>query len=243
MDLLNWLSPQFRLTLGYNLAMTKILLVEDDTQLANNVKEWLEREHYNVDVANDGADGLQLFEHNDYDLSILDWELPSMTGVEICKRIRLMRPGARVIFLTGRGDMDDKLAGYEVGADDYLTKPFQAKELSARVRALLRRIDKGQEPILRAHDIELESKTFKVSKAGKPLNLLPKEFALLEFFMRNPNQNYSAKSLLRELWPTDSDAGEDAVRTQIKTLRRKITGPQEECPIVNEFNVGYRFEV
>jgi DNA-binding response OmpR family regulator len=231
----------FRLKLRYNLAMTKILLVEDDTQLAQNVKEWLEREHYNVDVANDGADGLQLFEHNDYDLSILDWELPSMTGVEICKRIRVMSPGARVIFLTGRGDMNDKLTGYDVGADDYLTKPFQAKELSARVRALLRRIDTDQIPILRAHDIELESKSFKVSKGGKPLNLLPKEFALLQFFMQHPNQAYHAKALLKELWPTESDAGEDAVRTQIKTLRRKITGPGEECPIVNEFSVGYKF--
>jgi two-component system, OmpR family, manganese sensing response regulator len=223
--------------------MTKILLVEDDTQLADNVKEWLEREHYNVDVAYDGADGLQLFEHNDYDLSILDWELPSMTGVEICKQIRLMRPKARVIFLTGRGDMHDKLLGYETGVDDYVVKPFHAKEFSARVRALLRRVDKGQEPVLRAHDLELVSKTFKVSKAGKPLNLLPKEFALLEFFMQHPNQVYSAKSLLREIWPTDSDAGEDAVRTQIKTLRRKITAPGQGCPIVNELNVGYRFEI
>jgi DNA-binding response OmpR family regulator len=223
--------------------MTKILLVEDDRQLAINVKEWLEREHYNVDVAHDGADGLQLFEHNDYDLSILDWELPSMSGLEICKHIRIMRPGARVIFLTGRGDMDDKLAGYEVGADDYLVKPFLAKELSARVRALLRRIETNQLTVLRAHDLELESKSFTVSKGGKALNLLPKEFALLEFFMQHPNQVYSAKSLLKELWPSDSDAGEDAVRTQIKTLRRKITATGENCPLVNEFNVGYKFEV
>jgi DNA-binding response OmpR family regulator len=223
--------------------MTKILLVEDDIQLAERVKEWLTLEHYTVDVANDGADGLQLFKTNDYDLSILDWQLPSMTGVEICKSIRLSRPEALVMFLTGKSEIEDKEHGFDIGADDYLVKPFHLKELSARVRALLRRIDTTQAPILRAHDLELESESFRALKGGKPLNLLPKEFVLLEFFMKHPNQVFNSKALLKALWPADSDAGEDTVRTHIKNLRRKISGPDEECSIVNVFGVGYKLEV
>jgi DNA-binding response OmpR family regulator len=223
--------------------MTKILLVEDDRQLAERVKEWLTHEHYTVDVANDGADGLQLFETNDYDLSILDWQLPSMTGLEICKRIRAKSPESLVMFLTGKSEIEDKELGFDIGADDYLVKPFHLKELSARVRALLRRIDTTQVPILRAHDLELESESFKVRKAGKPLNLLPKEFVLLEYFMKHPNQVFNSKALLKALWPADSEAGEDTVRTHIKNLRRKITGPDQECCIVNVFGVGYKLEV
>jgi DNA-binding response OmpR family regulator len=223
--------------------MTKILLVEDDTQLAERVQEWLTLEHYIVDVANDGADGLQLFQTNDYDLSILDWQLPSMTGVEICKSIRLSRPEALVMFLTGKSDIHDKELGFDIGADDYLVKPFHLKELSARVRALLRRIDTTQAPILRALDLELESESFRASKGGERLSLLPKEFVLLEFFMKHPNQVFNSKALLKALWPADSDAGEDTVRTHIKNLRRKITGPDEECSIVNVFGVGYKLEV
>jgi DNA-binding response OmpR family regulator len=223
--------------------MTKILLVEDDKQLAERVKEWLTLEHYTVDVANDGADGLQLFKTNEYDLSILDWQLPTMSGLEICQAIRVSHPQALVMFLTGKSEIDDKEKGFDTGADDYLVKPFHLKELSARVRALLRRIDTTQVPILKAHDIELESESFRASKGGKPLNLLPKEFVLLEFFMRHPNQVYNSKALLKSLWPADSDAGEDTVRTHIKNLRRKITGPDEECSIVNVFGVGYKLEV
>jgi DNA-binding response OmpR family regulator len=223
--------------------MTKILLVEDDKQLAERVREWLALEHYTVDVANDGADGLQLFQTNDYDLSILDWQLPSMTGLDICKNIRIKRPEALVMFLTGRSEIEDKELGFDIGADDYLVKPFHLKELSARVRALLRRIDTIQAPILRAHDLELKSESFTASKGGKPLNLLPKEFVLLEFFMKHPNQVFNSKALLKALWPADSDAGEDTVRTHIKNLRRKITGPGEECSIVNVFGVGYKLEV
>ncbi|MBS1993848.1 MAG: response regulator transcription factor [Cyanobacteria bacterium SZAS LIN-3] len=223
--------------------MTKILLVEDDKQLATQTQEWLKHEHYTVDVAHDGADGLQLFEHNDYDLTILDWQLPSMSGIDLCKRIRATRPDALVMFLTGKVEIDDKELGFDTGADDYLTKPFHLKELSARVRALLRRIDTTQAPVLKAHDLELESESFKATKAGKPLNLLPKEFVLLEFFMKHPNQVYNARALLKALWPADSEAGEDTVRTHIKNLRRKITAESEECCIVNVFGVGYKLEV
>jgi len=223
--------------------MTKILLVEDDRQLAERVREWLVHEHYTVDVANDGADGLQLFQTNDYDLSILDWQLPSMSGLEICKKIRAISPESLVMFLTGRGEIADKELGFDLGADDYLVKPFHLKELSARIRALLRRIDTAQLPVLRAHDLELESESFKATKAGKPLNLLPKEFVLLEYFLKHPNQVFNSKALLKALWPADSEAGEDTVRTHIKNLRRKITGPNQECPIVNVFGVGYKLEV
>jgi len=223
--------------------MTKILLVEDDIQLAERTQEWLRHEHYTVDLAHDGADGLQLFEHNEYDLTILDWQLPSMTGIDVCKRIRATRPDALVMFLTGKTEIDDKELGFDIGADDYLTKPFHLKELSARIRALLRRIDTVQAPILRCHDLELESESFKAAKGGKQLNLLPKEFVLLEFFMKHPNQVFNSKALLKALWPADSEAGEDTVRTHIKNLRRKITGPNEECSIVNVFGVGYKLEV
>jgi DNA-binding response OmpR family regulator len=223
--------------------MTKILLVEDDQQLAMQIKEWLTLEHYTVDVANDGADGLQLFEHNLYDLSILDWQLPSMSGIEICQRIRATRPDALVMFLTGRVEIEDKEAGFNIGADDYLTKPFNLKELSARVRALLRRIGTKQTPVLKVHDLELHSESFHVTKAGMALTLLPKEFVLLEFFMKHPGQVYNAKALLKSLWPADSDAGEDTVRTHIKNLRRKISGPDQQCSLINVFGVGYKLEV
>ena len=147
------------------------------------------------------------------------------------------------MFLTGKSDIHDKELGFDIGADDYLVKPFHLKELSARVRALLRRIDTTQAPILKALDLELESESFKAFKGGKSLSLLPKEFVLLEFFMKHPNQVFNSKALLKALWPADSDAGEDTVRTHIKNLRRKITGPDEECSIVNVFGVGYKLEV
>ncbi|MBU6455461.1 MAG: response regulator transcription factor [Cyanobacteria bacterium REEB67] len=222
--------------------MTKILLVEDDRQLASQIKEWLTLEHYTVDIAFDGADGLQLFEHNLYDLSILDWQLPSMSGIEICRHIRASRPEAVVMFLTGRVEIEDKEAGFNIGADDYLTKPFNLKELSARVRALLRRIGTKQAPVLKVQDLELHTESFQVTKAGVPITLLPKEFALLEFFMRHPGQVFNARVLLKSLWPADSDAGEETVRTHIKNLRRKISGAGEQCCLVNIFGVGYKLE-
>jgi two-component system, OmpR family, response regulator QseB len=222
--------------------MPKILLVEDDRQLASQIKEWLSLEHYTVDTAHDGADGLQLFEHNLYDLTILDWQLPSMSGIEICKRIRASRPDAVVMFLTGRVEIEDKEAGFNMGADDYLTKPFNLKELSARVRALLRRLGTKQTPVLKVQDLELHTESFQVTKAGIPITLMPKEFALLEFFMRHPGQVFHAKALLKSLWPADSDAGEETVRTHIKNLRRKISGAGEQCCLVNVFGVGYKLE-
>lgn len=221
--------------------MAKILLVEDDPDLSAFVREWLEFEKFRVEHVDDGADALQMLQVTGFDLVILDWDLPSMSGTELCRRFRASGGTTPVLMLTGKQAIDDKVAAFGVGADDYLVKPFHLNELSARLKALLRRGTVASDNKLRLRDIELDRLTHDVYVKGELIKLYPREYDLLEFLMSSPNVAFSADELLSKVWTMDANASETAVRTCIKTLRRKISGEPDDSPIETVHGVGYKF--
>ncbi len=222
--------------------MAKILVVEDDLDLCEMTVEWLGFEHHTVEAVHNGRQGYEHLQSYAYDLVILDWDLPEMAGIEICSKYRLSGGSTPIIMLTGKGAIKEKETGLDAGADDYLTKPFHMKELSARIRALLRRPQALTTNVLKAGDISLEPSTYHVTKGGIEIGLLPKEFAMLEFLMRHPGQVFSAEALLDRVWKADSDASPDAIRTCLKRLRKKIDGADGTSVIRTVHGVGYKLE-
>lgn len=223
--------------------MPKILVVDDDVRLSEQIQEFLLLEDYVVEVANDGADAMQMLNAFKYDLILLDWNLPDTTGLSICKNYRHKGGTTPVIFLTGKDSVDNKAEGLNEGADDYMTKPFHPKELAARVKACLRRPPVLHFESLIAGDLCLDKEHRKLVKAGKEVHLRPLEYALMEFFMRHPNQYFSSKQLIESIWSADCEPSEDTVRTSIKTLRKKISDANEDCAIKTTLGFGYRLEV
>jgi DNA-binding response OmpR family regulator len=222
--------------------MSKILLVEDDTELTAMIAEWLSFERYTVEVVHNGREGLDRLRNCQYDVVILDWSLPDLTGLEICRSYRSQQGTTPIIMLTGRGAVSDKEAGLDSGADDYLTKPFNMKELSARIRAMLRRSTAQPSNVLTAGDLIVDPGKYKVLRNGVEIQLLPREFALLEFFMRHPDEVFSAEALLQRVWHSESEATSDALRTCIKRLRQKLDKDEEESVIQTIPRVGYRLK-
>lgn len=219
--------------------MTKVLVVEDDVELSSKVRDYLVFEKFSVETVYSGADALQLLESFKYDAIVLDWNLPDLSGLDVCKAFRLKGGNTPVLFLTGKFDIEDKVTGLDAGADDYMTKPFHVRELTSRLRALLRRHATVRPDTLTIGNLSLITGSGKVTKKGQSVQLLPKELAILEFLMRHPDQTFSSKAILESVWPSDSEAGEETVRTYMKTLRRKITGEGEECPIRTIIGMGY----
>jgi DNA-binding response OmpR family regulator len=219
--------------------MAKIVVVEDDKDLVNLIKGILAIERHTIDSVHDGHEALAIIQMHPYDLVILDWMLPGRSGTEICRDYRARGGSAPILMLTAKAEVDDRAEGLDSGADDYLTKPFHPKEFSARVRALLRRPQSVMAKTLKAADIELDPGQIKVFKAGQQIHLLPKEFALLELFLRYPTQVFSAEALLDRVWNTDSSASLDTVRTYIKTLRKKIDANPKDSLIRTVHGVGY----
>lgn len=222
--------------------MAKILVVEDDLALSLLLKETLQKEHYQVDAANNGDvadDYLKAFE---YDLLILDRNLPGVSGVDFCRCYRRNSSGP-VLMLTGMGSITDKEEGFEAGADDYLTKPFHMKELLLRVKALLRRPSEISTEVTTIGTLVINTRERNVSKAGKMIELTPREFDVLEYFVRHPNQIVAVEALLRRVWSTDSDATEHAVYVCINRLRKSIDSGEGDSFIKTVRGVGYRFEV
>jgi len=207
------------------------------------VSDWLTDEHYTIDVVNSGSEAIERLRFDKYDVLIFDWQLPDLTGIEICKRFRSKGGNTPVLMLTGKSEITDKETGLDAGADDYLTKPFHPRELSARVRALLRRSGELKQNILTCGDIELDPQGFKVTKGGKEITLLPKEFALLEFFLRHPNQVFSPEALLDRVWSAESEASPDTIRVHITKLRGKIETEGQPSPIKTIHRQGYKWEV
>lgn len=219
--------------------MAKIVVVEDDKDLVNLIKGILSVERHTIDSVHDGHEALAIIQMHPYDLVILDWMLPGRTGTEICKDYRARGGAAPILMLTAKSTIDDRAEGLDSGADDYLTKPFHPKEFTARVRALLRRPQAVMAKTMKAADIELDPSQIKVFKANKEIHLLPKEFALLELFLRYPTQVFSSEALLDRVWNTDSSASLDTVRTYIKTLRKKIDTNPKDSLIRTVHGVGY----
>jgi two-component system OmpR family response regulator len=222
--------------------MAKILVVEDEALLARKVKDWLVHEKYIVELVANGEDALGLLETYEYDAVVLDWMLPGLSGLEVLKRFRAGGGTTPIIMLTGLAEIEEKEIGLDTGADDYLTKPFAPKELSARIRALLRRPREFTGNQLIAGNLVFEVEANRVLKDGEEIQLLPLERALLEFFMRHPNQVFNQEAILDRVWKSDTFSSTDVVRTYVKTLRRKIDTQGQESKIRTVFGVGYKFE-
>ena len=220
--------------------MAKILFLEDEKALADIVLDVLSANDYMVDHVSLAADAKVRLRVYQYDLVILDVNLPDGNGVEVCRDFRSSGGLTPVLMLTGRNKVQEKALGLDAGADDYLTKPFHVDELSARVRALLRRPTGFVGSTLKFADLELNTSTHRVSKAGAEIQLLPKEFTLLEFLMKHTGQVFSAEALIERLWPTDSEASPDAIRIYITRLRNKIDTKGETSLISTMRGVGYR---
>jgi two-component system OmpR family response regulator len=224
--------------------MAKVLVVEDDPEIALSVKDWLTMEQYVVDVVNDGSEGLDRLKHYHYEIVVLDVNLPGMNGFDICSNYRKFGGKAYVLMLTAEGTVLDKEKGLDAGADDYLTKPFHPRELSARLRALMRRASRVAEAtgVIRVGEVELDPQRKAVSKSGKDIHLLPKEFALLEFLMRNPGQVFSQEALLDRVWSSESETAPDTVRVHIRKLRSKLDNPDGTSLIRTVHREGYCLE-
>ncbi|HEY9777017.1 MAG TPA: response regulator transcription factor [Planktothrix sp.] len=222
--------------------MAKILIVEDDKSLSGTVEKWLTFEHHLVEVVDNGEQALENLKFYKYDMVVLDINLPKVSGMDVCKQFRAGGGATPILMLTGRDAIDDKEKGLDAGADDYLTKPFHLKELSARVRALLRRPTNITGDVLKSGGLSLETATYKVLRDGEQVQLSQQEFALLEFLMRNANQVFSPEALLDRVWKSSSDVSPAAIRTHVKMLRKKIDKDGEPSFIRNIHGVGYRFD-
>jgi DNA-binding response OmpR family regulator len=179
--------------------MAKILVVDDDKDLAGMLEDTLAVEHHTVELIHHGEEARDMLRVYKFDAVVLDWDLPGVSGLEVLRGLRGRGDTTPVLMLTGKSALDSKEQGLDSGADDYLTKPFEAREFTARVRALLRRASGLASNVLRARDVELDPATFSVTKNGAPVKLVQREFQLLEFFMRNPNRVFSAEAILSYL--------------------------------------------
>lgn len=221
----------------------RILLVEDETAIANFIAEGLEEEGFAVDVAYNGKEGQRLALDNltEYDLILLDWMLPGLSGIEICRAIRKENQSVPVIFLTAKDTVDDVVFGLETGANDYLRKPFAFEELLARMRVLLRSA-KGEQNVFRSADIELDIDTHRVTKAGKPVELTQKEFALLELLLRNKGKVCRRTRIIEKVWDIHFDHDTSVIDVYINFLRKKLDTPGQASFIQTLRGVGYRVD-
>jgi DNA-binding response OmpR family regulator len=222
----------------------RILVVEDEIDLADAVAAGLRREGYAVDVAGDGRAALERLDVNAYDMVCLDLNLPDVDGLAICHHV--VNGGGdhdappRILVLSARDGVEDRIAGLDHGADDYLVKPFALGELAARVRALMRRDTPGTGAVLRWGEIELDVARHEVTAEGCPVELTPKEFALLRFFLIHPDQVHSAEQLLEHVWDEHADPFTNTVRVTISNLRRKLAAAGAPQAVETITGRGYR---
>ena len=220
----------------------KILLVEDDRELANVITKALSIDKYNVDNAYDGIEALDFLEISKYDLIIMDIMMPRLNGYETLKEIRRRKNNIPVMMLTAKSLVDDKVLSLDAGADDYLTKPFQLKELLARIRALLRR--KGTDlQDYEYNDISLDQNTYEVKCNGKSVRLTSKEYQLLELFIRNPKNYFSADDILLRVWEYDSEVDVSVIWVFISQIRKHLASIGSNTTIKASRGIGYHLEV
>lgn len=223
----------------------QILLIEDDKRLADLIKSGLEKKGFTVATAADGDDGLKMGLDNRFNLIISDIMLPGKSGLEVSRLIRKSRPGIPILMLTALGTTDDKVEGFDAGADDYLVKPFEFRELHARVRALMKRAerladdkDSGNHR-LEYDEITMDLNAKAVNRNSVELNLTPREFNLLEFLMRNPEKVLSRDQIAREVWDTHFDTGTNFIDVYINYLRKKIDKPFDHRLIHTKTGMGF----
>lgn len=220
----------------------RILLVEDDVAIAQSLKEGLEDEAYAVDVAYDGDEGYRTATADDYDVIILDVMLPEMNGYEVCRALRKDGNQTPILMLTARDAERDIVEGLDVGADDYLAKPFSFEVLLARLRALLRRPNEKLEEILRVGDLTLDPSLKKVIRANQEISLIAKEYGVLEYLMRNADKVLSKEQIISHVWDFDADVLPNNVELFIMFLRRKIDKPFGSKLIHTVPGFGYKLE-
>ncbi|MBD2628535.1 response regulator transcription factor [Trichormus variabilis] len=216
-----------------------ILLVEDEVKLARFVELELSSEGYKVTVANDGMTGLTLARESSPDLAILDWMLPGLSGVEICRRLRATGNSIPVILLTAKDEVSDRVAGLDAGADDYVIKPFSIEELLARIRAHLRRTQETDEDILQFEDLSLNRRTRQIYRGKRTIELTAKEFDLLEYLLSHPRQVFTREQILEKVWGYDFMGDSNIIEVYIRYLRLKLEENNEKRLIHTVRGVGY----
>jgi two-component system phosphate regulon response regulator PhoB len=223
-----------------------VLVVEDEDALATLLQYNLEKEGYSVAVARDGEDALMQAEETTPDLVMVDWMLPKVSGIEVCRRLRGRQETANVpiIMLTARGEETDRVRGLDTGADDYVVKPFSMTELFARIRAVLRRIRPGlAEDVIEAGDITMDRVAHRVKRADREIHLGPTEFRLLDYLMQHPGRVFSREHLLDAVWGSDVYVEARTVDVHVGRLRKALNNKEERDPIRTVRSAGYAFDV
>lgn len=218
----------------------RLLLVEDDLKIADSLKEIFTRQGLSIDLAYSKEEGFEKGLNEDYDLIILDWMLPDGDGITLCRNFRNEKVSCPILMLTAKSLVDDIALGLDSGADDYLTKPFEAKELIARIRALLRRKDQVIPDVYRLHDLEINFQTQEVTKKGKKIELSPKEYGVLEYLAKNADRVVDRNDLLTHVWDENADSFSNTVDVHIRYLRKKIDD-NSKIKLINTIKgKGYR---
>ena len=220
----------------------KILVVEDEKRIADSIKKGLEQEKYIVDVAYSGNDGYDLASTEKYDLIILDIMLPEISGIEICQSLRKENNSTPILMLTAKGQIHEKVEGLNSGADDYLTKPFSFDELLARIKALTRRKGEMINVVLSLSDLTLNTETYEVKRGKTPIMLSNKEYMLLVYLLRHPNQILTKDKIITQVWDYESEILPNTVEAHIKKLRDKIDVPfKNQLPLIKTVRgFGYK---
>lgn len=219
--------------------MAKLLFAEDDQEFASAMLDWFTLEKYAVEHVSTGSDAWEYMRSFGYDAVILDWEMPGMSGPEVCKLARQNGNDVPIIMLTGRKTTDDTLCGIDSGADDYLCKPVDPRLVLAKLKALLRRTEHRTDDTLKAQNVVLDPTKHTVTQDDRPLSLYPKEFALLEFMMRHPNRVFTSDELIASVWSADEEVTGESVRACVFRLRKKLNQPGKKSLIDNVYSVGY----
>jgi heavy metal response regulator len=217
----------------------RILVVEDEKKVARFIQQGLEEEHHTVDVAHDGEAGLAMAEAQRYDVIILDVMLPGKSGIDVTRELRVRKRDTPILMLTAKAATEDKVAGLDSGADDYLTKPFAFAELLARVRSLLRRGTQEKSTVLALADLELDTVTHKARRGTRAIDLTTKEYALLEFFLRNKERVLSRTIIAEHIWDYHFDTGTNLIDVYINHLRNKVDTGFDRKLIHTVRGVGY----
>lgn len=221
----------------------RILIVDDNLSLAEAIAEALIAQRYVVDVVNDGEAAWQQFNSLNYDLIVTDMMLPKLDGVSLCQRLRSYGHGVPILMLTARDTSSDKVNGLDAGADDYVVKPVDLQEIFARIRALLRRGSSMAYPILQWGSLQLDPSTYEVTYQSQPLHLTPKEYSLLELFLRNGRRVLSRGTIIEKLWSLEDPPEEDSVKAHIKSLRHKLKSVGASNDLIETVHgVGYRLK-
>jgi DNA-binding response OmpR family regulator len=216
-----------------------ILLVEDEIKLARFIELELQSEGYRVSVAHDGMSGLSLARESEPDLAILDWMMPGLTGVELCRRLRSTGIKIPVILLTAKDEVGDRVTGLDAGADDYLVKPFSIEELLARIRAHLRRTQETDTDVLQFEDLSLNRRTREVHRGQRSIDLTAKEFDLLQYLMSHPRQVFTREQILENIWGYDFLGDSNIIEVYVRYLRLKLEQESEKRLIHTARGVGY----